>query len=147
MTLWINLWCDKKRNVELKLLDPCSKAGMTLKILLLHNTTNSHLGSHYLTHLHWKKLSNYFSGRLDDLKLAVDCLQGKSPEEKYPYDICSVIPALPNIPVLFLFNDADDFMPAKAMLLYERRAEYFLDGECRVMVDWCLFEYLKQKIT
>jgi hypothetical protein len=91
-----------------------------------------------------QKLSSYYSGRLDDLKIAVERLQGRSPEEDYPYDICSVIPALPNIPVLFLFNDADEFMPSKAMILYERRAEYYLDAECRVMVDWCLFEHLKQ---
>lgn len=91
-----------------------------------------------------QKLSSYFSGRLDDLRIAVELLHGKPPEEAYPYDVCSVIPALPNIPVLFLFNDADEFMPSKAMLLYERRAEYYLDAECRVMVDWCLFEHLKQ---
>lgn len=92
-----------------------------------------------------QKLSGYFSGRLDELRFAVEHLQGKPPEEEYPYDICSVVPALPNIPILFLFNDADEFMPSKAMILYERRAEYYLDAECRVMVDWCLFEHLKQK--
>ena len=79
-----------------------------------------------------------------DLRTAIEGLEGKPPEEDYPYDVCAVIPALPNIPVLFLFNDADSYMPAKAMLLYERRAEYFLDAECRVMLDLCLFEHLKR---
>lgn len=52
--------------------------------------------------------------------------------------------ALPRIPILFLFNDADEQFPARASILYERRAAHFLDAECRVMVDWHLLEHLKR---
>jgi len=53
------------------------------------------------------------------------------------------LPALPRIPILFLFNDADERFPARASILYQRRAAHFLDAECRVMVDWYLLEHLK----
>jgi hypothetical protein len=91
-----------------------------------------------------KKISEFFSGRLNHLKKAVKRLGSMPPDNNYPYDFCTVIHALPQIPLLFLFNDADEQFPARASILYERRAEYFLDAECRVMVDWCLLEHLKK---
>jgi hypothetical protein len=51
--------------------------------------------------------------------------------------------ALPKIPVLLLFNDADEEFPAQCAVLFERRAENFLDMECLAMVGMLLFEYLK----
>lgn len=91
-----------------------------------------------------KKISDFFSGRLNQLKKAAKHLGGMPPNNNYPYDLCTVIPVLPQIPLLFLFNDADEQFPARASILYERRAEYFLDAECRVMVDWYLLEHLKK---
>ena len=52
--------------------------------------------------------------------------------------------ALPRIPILFLFNDAAEQFPARASILYERRAAHFLDAEFRTMVDWYLQEHLKR---
>lgn len=34
--------------------------------------------------------------------------------------------------------------PARASILYQRRAAHFWDAECRVMVDGYLVEHLKQ---
>jgi hypothetical protein len=51
--------------------------------------------------------------------------------------------ALPKIPVLMLFNDTDDEFPAQCAVLFERRAEKYLDMECLAMVGMLLFEYLK----
>jgi hypothetical protein len=87
-------------------------------------------------------ISKRYTGGLDRLKAAVKVLGGSRPETDYPYDLSAVIPALPRIPILFLFNDADEQFPAKASILYERRAAHFLDAECRVMVDWYLLEHL-----
>ena len=81
-------------------------------------------------------ISKRYAGDLDRLKAAVSALGGSQPEADYPYDLSAVIPALPRIPILFLFNDADEQFPAQASILYERRASHFLDAECRVMVDW-----------
>ncbi|MCG6881099.1 MAG: DUF3786 domain-containing protein [Deltaproteobacteria bacterium] len=48
------------------------------------------------------------------------------------------------VPILFLFNAADEQFPAQTSILYERRAASFLDAECRVMINWYLPEYLKR---
>ena len=67
-------------------------------------------------------ISKRFAGGLERLKAAVDALGGHPPETDYPYDLSAVIPALPRIPILFLFNDADEEFPARADL------ECFHDG-------------------
>jgi len=89
-------------------------------------------------------ISKRYAGGLERLEAAVSALGGRPPETDYPYDLSAVIPALPRIPILFLFNDADEQFPARASILYQRRAAHFLDAECRVMVDWYLLEHLKQ---
>ena len=89
-------------------------------------------------------IAKRYTGGIERLKAAVDALGGRPPETDYPYDVSAVIPALPRIPILFLFNDADEQFPARASILYERRAAHFLDAECRVMVDWYLLQHLKQ---
>ena len=91
-----------------------------------------------------KEISKRFAGGLGRLKTAVEALGGMAPQTEYPYDLSAVIMALPRIPMLFLFNDADENFPAQATILYERRAESFLDAECRVMLDWRLMEFLKR---
>jgi hypothetical protein len=42
-----------------------------------------------------------------------------------------------------LFNDADEEFPARCTVLFEKRAEHYLDMECLAMVGMRLFEYLK----
>lgn len=89
-------------------------------------------------------ISKRYTGSLSRLKRAVRALGGRSPKTEYPYDLSAVFTALPRLPILFLFNDADEQFPAQSSILYERRAERFLDAECRVMVDWYLLEYFKK---
>ena len=91
-----------------------------------------------------QRISKRYAGQLDRLRPAVDALGGRPPETEYPFDVAAVIQVLPRLPVLFLFNDAEDQFPAKTSILYERRAASFLDAECRVMVDWYLLEHLKR---
>ncbi len=102
-------------------------------------TQNSGLSAYAL-----KMISKRYSGNLNRLMRAVRFLGGKSPETSYPYDLSAVFSALPRMPVLFLFNDADNLFPAQASILYERRAEHLLDVECRVMIDWYLLKHLKR---
>ena len=89
-------------------------------------------------------ISKRYAGGLERLKAAVNALGGRPLETDYPYDLSAVIPVLPRIPILFLFNDTDEEFAARASILYQRHAAHFLDAECRVMVDWYLLEYLKQ---
>ena len=88
-------------------------------------------------------LAKYFSGRLKDLKAACRDIHGHPPTATFSYDLSMRFNALPKIPVLLLFNDVDDEFPAQCMVLFERRAENYLDMECLAMVGMLLFEYLK----
>lgn len=89
-------------------------------------------------------IAKRYTGHPDRLKAAAGALGGIPPETEYPYDFSTVFRVLPRIPILFLFNAADEQFAAHASILYERRADQFLDAECRVMVDWYLFEALKK---
>jgi hypothetical protein len=88
-------------------------------------------------------LAKYFSGRLKDLETACREIHGHPPAATFSYDLCMQFNALPKIPVLLLFNDADKEFSAQSMVLFERRAENYLDMECLAMVGMLLFEYLK----
>ncbi|MDH3882586.1 MAG: DUF3786 domain-containing protein [Desulfobacterales bacterium] len=90
-------------------------------------------------------LAKYFSGHLKDLEAACRGIHGHPPVATFSYDLCMQFNALPKIPVLLLFNDTDDDFAAQCMVLYERRAEDYLDMECLAMVGMLLFEYLKPK--
>ena len=89
-------------------------------------------------------ISKRFAGDLCGLKAAAEALEGKPPKMDYTYDLSMVFEVLPRIPLLFLFNDAEGSFPAQALILFERRAEHFLDAECRLMVEWYFFEHLKK---
>jgi hypothetical protein len=88
-------------------------------------------------------LAKFFSGRLKDLEAACRDIHGHPPAAKFSYDLCMQFNALPKIPVLLLFNDTDDEFAAQCMVLFENRAENYLDMECLAMVGMLLFEYLK----
>ncbi len=88
-------------------------------------------------------LARYFSGRHKDLKTACVKIHGHPPPAAFSYDLCMQFHALPKIPVLLLFNDADAEFPAQCAVLFERRAESYLDMECLAMVGLLLVEYLK----
>lgn len=89
-------------------------------------------------------LAKYFSGRLEDLEDACRRIHGHPPAATFSYDLSMQFHALPKIPVLLLFNDVDKEFPAQCAVLFERRAENYLDMECLAMVGMLLFEYLKQ---
>lgn len=119
---------------------PCDKDWITYRDFAdSGQTQNIGLADHAAT-----IISKRFAGDLQRLKAAVNALGGRPPETDYPYDLAAVIPALPRIPILFLFNDADEEFTARASILYQRQAAQFLDAECRVMVDWYLLEHLKK---
>jgi hypothetical protein len=53
--------------------------------------------------------------------------------------------ALPRVPLLLLFIDEDEDFPAQCTLLFQRRAEKFLDMECLAIIGWLLADTLAQK--
>lgn len=91
-----------------------------------------------------RAIAAYFAGRLGDMKETSKILGGYPPDIKANYDLSMQFDALPQVPVMLLFNDADDEFPAKSSVLFERRAEKYLDAECLAMVGRLLFTYLKK---
>jgi hypothetical protein len=88
-------------------------------------------------------LVDAFSGRTADLAKAAEKLGGYAPDEDFPYDASYRFDALPRIAMLLLFNDVDDEFPAKCTILFQARAEVYLDGECLAMLGAQLAGRLK----
>lgn len=92
-----------------------------------------------------KPIARAFTG--DPAALAGACadLGGTRADIGVSADLAMMLPALPRVPVLLLYNDRDEEFPAQASLLFERRAEKYLDMECLAMVGWLLAMWLMRK--
>ena len=89
-----------------------------------------------------RAISSRFRGRLNEIKEAAESLGGFSPEMHVGYDLSVKFIVLPMIPVIMLFNDADDEFPATCSILFESRAEKYLDAECLAIIGRLLFTAL-----
>ncbi|MGI9537222.1 MAG: DUF3786 domain-containing protein [Desulfocapsaceae bacterium] len=84
-----------------------------------------------------KNIELHFSGGLDRLEERSKKM-GASIEHNSSYDISARFHALPRVPVVLNFNDADDMFPAACSILYQESAEHFLDMECLAMTGTLL---------
>ena len=91
-----------------------------------------------------RSIALYFKGKLDGLKKASKSISGYRPDLDVNYDFIMQFDALPRIPVIMLFNDADEEFSAKCSVLFEHRAEKYLDAECIAMLGWQLFNHLRK---
>jgi hypothetical protein len=89
-------------------------------------------------------LAAAFSGRPGSLRRACEALGGGLPAADLSYDLTLQIPALPRVPLLVLFNDADEEFPAQCSVLYEARAERYLDAESLAILGSQLVQRLKR---
>ena len=87
-------------------------------------------------------IAKYFSGRLNILEEACRKTGGLRPDMDLPYQLVMKFTPLKLIPVILLFNDADEEFPAQSVILFEKRAEQFLDMECLAITGWLLADYL-----
>ncbi len=83
-----------------------------------------------------------FSGNVKLLEKSCLELGGESIKEEYSYDTAVKLNLLPRIPVLLLLNDVDEEFPASCSVLFEQRAENYLDAECLAMLGVVLVEML-----
>lgn len=90
-----------------------------------------------------RPLAEYFSGKADELKKACEQIGGRIPDISLAYEVSMRFDALPNIPLLLLFNDADSDFPAQCRILFRKSAEKYLDPECLAMVGMLLANSLK----
>ena len=91
-----------------------------------------------------KALAIRYAGRLKQLRTAAERLGGRPPSLDLSYDYLSIIVALPRVPLLLLFNDADEDFPAQGAVLFEYRIRHYLDMECVGMVGTLLVEHLEK---
>jgi hypothetical protein len=90
-----------------------------------------------------KRIANKFTGNAADLKEACVILGGYPPSVlKWDYDLGVMFEALPSVPIMLLFNDADEMFPAQCVTLFECRAKTFLDMESLAIVGWLMADYL-----
>ena len=86
-----------------------------------------------------RSIAAYFKGKLDGLKKAGKTIYEFQPDIDVDYDLVMQFEALPRIPVIMLFNDADEEFSEKCSILFEQRAEKYLDAECIAMIGRQLF--------
>lgn len=67
---------------------------------------------------------------------------GAKLENAEGYDLSLSFNALPRIPVMLHFNEADEMFNASLTILFKATAQYFLDMECLAMVGSSLSNYL-----
>ena len=89
-----------------------------------------------------RPLARTFSGRVSALEKACDILGGSLPEMDIACDLCRRFTPLPKMPMLLVFNDADDDFPASASLLFEKRASTYLDAESQAILGRALSDRL-----
>lgn len=91
-----------------------------------------------------KPVAEHFSGRLGALEKSCQNLGGLPPDMELSYELFMQFSLLPKIPVLLLFNDADDEFPAHCSILFERRAEKYLDAESLAILGMLFSVCLKK---
>ena len=90
-----------------------------------------------------RPIAERFSGRVPDLDRACRSLGGRPLENGPAYHLGMRVPALPRVPLFLLFNDRDDEFPAECRILFERRAEQYLDMECLAMLGMTMAALMK----
>jgi hypothetical protein len=90
-----------------------------------------------------KAVAACFSGRLAELRDSCLKLGGYLPIVNLSYDLVMQFDALPKVPILLLFNDEDAEFPAQCSVLFERRANTYLDVESLAILGWLLAAYLQ----
>jgi len=92
-----------------------------------------------------KAISKNFAGKLSSLKSACEALNGMSVDLGVSYDLSVKFEALPKVPIELLFNDEEEEFPAQCSVLFERRAERYLDMECLAITGMILSRRLTRQ--
>ena len=89
-----------------------------------------------------KKLAGHFKGRIKELVASCEGLNGTPYDEEWGYDVSFLFNALPHIPVLLLFNDAEEIFPAHCNILFKDTIKDYLDMESVAILGLILTDYL-----
>lgn len=83
-----------------------------------------------------------FTGKPDQLEKCCDAAGGEIPDIELNYELIRMFYALPEVPLLLLFNDEDEEFPAEALILFRDTADSYLDMECLAMIGWLLSDHI-----
>ena len=89
-----------------------------------------------------RPIARNFSNRLEDLAAACEKIGGRDTDLDLNYQLIMKLYPLPKVPVLLLFDDIDEEFPAQCKVLFERRAEQYLDPECLAIIGTLLNNFL-----
>ncbi|MDY6822414.1 MAG: DUF3786 domain-containing protein [Thermodesulfobacteriota bacterium] len=89
-----------------------------------------------------RAIASAFAGRIDALQAAGRAIDGRPAETDVACDLALSFSALPKVPLMLLFNDRDEEFSATVTVLFEQRAEAYLDPECLAMLGRHLFARL-----
>ncbi|MEW6138840.1 MAG: DUF3786 domain-containing protein [Thermodesulfobacteriota bacterium] len=93
-----------------------------------------------------KPIGRTFACRVSALERACRELGGRDLKMHFPADLAVRFDALPKIPLVMLYYDQDEEFPPHCSVLFERRAEKYLDMECLAIVGWILAEWLIARV-
>lgn len=85
-----------------------------------------------------RPLARTFSRDVGALIKACNVMGGRLTDMQVACDLCRYFTPLPKMPLLLVFNDADDDFPASASLLFEKRASTYLDAESLAILGHAL---------
>lgn len=88
------------------------------------------------------RIAKHFTGRKEDLRRVCEALGGQDYEGPMKGDLCMRFAALPKVPLLLIFYDGDEDLPASATVLFDANAHRFLDMECLAVLGWILADAL-----
>jgi hypothetical protein len=91
-------------------------------------------------------IAKEFAGKVEELKQGMAALKGYTPNLDVSYDLAMQVDGLPKIPMVLLFNDAEESFPPECSLLFERQVETYLDAECIAMLGYQLASQLKHAL-
>jgi hypothetical protein len=87
-------------------------------------------------------IARQYVGRSADLERACRQAGGVTHNADWAYQVKLRFMGLPKVPVYLLFNDSEETFPAQCTLLFERRAEHYLDMETLAILGAWLVKLL-----
>lgn len=93
------------------------------------------------------RIARHYAGQAETLAANLDAMEARAPELGLSYDLVRVVPALPRLPLLVLFNDVEGPLPAQCSVLFRDDAPAMMDMECLAMSGMALAEWLVRDLA
>ncbi len=88
-------------------------------------------------------IAKHYSSKTGELKKACNIFNGTQPEIDLSCDLTMQIISLPKIPMLLIFNDADEEFPASCSVLFKKSADKYLDCESLAILGALFSNFLR----